>query len=126
MTISKLLAGGAMALLALSSGTALAQGDAAKGEKLFARCQACHSVEPGQNKIGPTLAGLFGRKAGSVEGFNYSDAMKSADVVWDEQTLSEYLADPKGYIPGNRMLFAGLRNEQDRADIIAYLKEATQ
>lgn len=126
MATSKLLVGGVMALLALSSGAALAQGDAAKGEKLFARCQACHSVEPGQNKIGPTLAGLFGREAGSVEGFKYSDAMKNADVVWNEETLGEYLADPKKYIPGNRMLFPGLRKDQDRADIIAYLKEATQ
>lgn len=126
MTTSKWFAGGMMALLALSSGSALAQGDAAKGKRLFARCQACHSVEPGQNKIGPTLAGLFGREAGAVEGFNYSDAMKSADVVWDEETVSAYLADPKEYIPGNRMLFPGLRKEQDRADIVAYLKEATE
>lgn len=126
MTTSKLLASGVVALLALSTGTAQAQGDAANGEKLFARCKACHSLEAGENKIGPSLAGLFGRKAGGVEGFNYSDAMKSADVVWDEETLSNYLADPREFIPGNKMLFPGLPKEQDRLDIVAYLKEATQ
>ncbi len=87
---------------------------------------ACHMVDQEQNRVGPHLVGIMRREAGAVEGFNYSDAMKEADIVWDEQTLDEYLADPRGYIPGNRMAFPGLREEEERANVIAYLKEATQ
>jgi len=122
----KLIAGGLVAFLALSSGAAQAQGDPAKGEKLFARCRACHALEAGQNKVGPSLHGVFGREAGTVEGFNYSDALKSADIVWNEETMDHWLENPREYIPGNKMVFPGLRKEQDRQDIIAYLKEATQ
>lgn len=106
-------------------GPALAQGDPAEGEKVFRRCMACHVVDQEQNRVGPHLVGLFGRQAGAVEGFNYSDAMKNADVTWNEETLHQYLADPRGYIPGNKMAFPGLKDEQDRADVIAYLKGAT-
>jgi len=122
----KLIAGGLVAFLALSSGAAQAQGDPAKGERLFARCRACHALEAGQNKVGPSLHGVFGREAGTVEGFNYSDALKSADIVWNEETMDHWLENPREYIPGNKMVFPGLRKEQDRQDIIAYLKEATQ
>jgi cytochrome c len=107
-------------------GPALAEGDAAAGEKVFNKCKACHTVEAGKNKIGPSLHGVFGRKAGSVEGFKYSDAMKNAGVTWDEKTLDEYLAAPKSFIAGNRMMFAGLTKEDDRQNVIAYLKEATK
>ena len=107
------------------TGLALA-GDAAKGEKIYRKCKACHALEPGKNKIGPTMHGVFGRTAGAVEGFKYSKAMKASGIVWDETTIAAYLADPKGYIPKNRMAFAGLKKEKDRDDLIAYLKEATQ
>lgn len=123
---AKLIAGGLVAFLALSSDAAQAQGDAAKGEKLFARCRACHALEAGQNKVGPSLHGIFGREAGTVEGFNYSNALKSADIVWNDETMDHWLENPREYIPGNKMVFPGLRKEQDRQDIIAYLKEATQ
>ena len=111
-----------------------AEGDAAKGEKLFKgflRCYTCHSLEPGVTKVGPTLVGLFGRRAGSVEGFNqYSEAMVASGVVWDEDTLNEFLSDPQKFIPGNKMMEGGYRvvgqvtSTQQRADVIAYLKKA--
>ncbi|HSK40067.1 MAG TPA: cytochrome c family protein [Arenibaculum sp.] len=96
--------------------------DAEAGKRVFNSCRACHSVEPGQNKIGPSLAGVVGRPAGEVEGFNYSDAMKSADVVWDEENLGKYLTDPKGFIPGNKMIFVGIKDEEALANLIAYLE----
>lgn len=111
---------------ALMSGAALADGDAEKGKKVFNKCKACHSLEAGQNKIGPSLAGVLGRAAGSVEGFKYSDAMKNSGVTWNEDSISAYLADPKGNIPGNKMAFAGLKKEDDREDLIAYLKDAAK
>lgn len=114
------------AVLALSALTtpASAEGDAGKGEKIFARCKACHTIEAGKNKIGPSLAGVVGRHAGAIADFKYSDAMHNAGVTWDEASLDKYLADPKGFVPGNKMAFPGLKNEQDRQDVIAYLKQA--
>ncbi|WP_119680170.1 c-type cytochrome [Indioceanicola profundi] len=101
--------------------------DAAAGEKVFNRCKACHTVEAGgPHKVGPNLHGLFGRKAGGAEGFKYSDAMASSDVVWSNETLHEYLKDPKGYIKGNRMAFAGLKKQEDLDNVIAYLEQATK
>jgi cytochrome c len=108
--------------LALTSTAALSQGDPAEGEKVFNKCKACHAVDEPQNKIGPHLVGIFGRPAGSVEDFNYSDAMKESGVTWNEETIAAYLADPRGYIKGNRMALAGLE-EEEIADLIAYLKE---
>jgi cytochrome c len=108
--------------LALASSAALAQGDAAQGEKVFNKCKACHAVDEPQNKVGPHLVGVFGREAGSVEGFRYSDAMKESGVTWNEETIAAYLADPRGYIKGNRMAFVGLKKQADIADLIAYLK----
>jgi cytochrome c len=111
----------ALALLA-SAGGAHAQGDPAKGEKVFNKCKVCHVLDQQKNKIGPYLLGIFGREAGTVEDFkHYSDAMKSSGVVWDDETLAAYLADPKGYIPGNRMAFPGLKKEEDVQDLLAYL-----
>ena len=117
------------------AGQAAAEGDAAKGEKLFKGfldCSSCQSLEPGETKVGPTLAGLFGRKAGSVEGYKrYSKAMANSEVVWDEENLSEFLKNPKKFIPENTMEFEPggmvprVSSDQHRADLIAYLKEAT-
>lgn len=108
------------------SHAALADGDAAAGEKVFRKCKACHSVEAGKNKVGPSLHGVIGRDAGTEEGFKYSDAMKESGIVWDEETLDAYLKKPKELVPGTRMAFPGLKDEQDRLDVIAYLKEASQ
>jgi cytochrome c len=123
MTYRSLLA---ISILAFGANAALAAGDPAKGEKVFAKCKACHTLEAGKNRIGPSLAGLFGRTAGTVAEFKYSDAMAASGIVWDEATLDSYLADPKNAIPGNKMVFPGLKKEEDRQDVIAYLTEATK
>lgn len=112
-------------LLVGAAAPALADGDPAKGEKLFAKCKTCHTLEAGKNKVGPSLAGVFGRTAGAVEGFKYSDAMKGSGVVWSEETMEEYLLKPKDFIPGNKMTFPGMKEESDIDDLIAYLKQAT-
>ena len=117
----------AIGLTLAAAGAASAQpaGDPAKGEQVFKRCQACHVVNQPTNRVGPHLVGVIGRKSGSVEGFKYSDAMKNADITWDEAQLDKYLENPKADIPGNRMAFPGLKKPEERADVIAYLKEAT-
>ena len=107
------------------SAPVLAAGDAAEGQKVYRKCQACHVVDKEQNRVGPHLVGIFGREAGAVEGFRYSKAMSESGIVWDEETIAAYLRDPRGYIKGNRMAFAGLKKDEDVANIIAYLKEAT-
>ena len=113
------------AATAFVSGSALADGDADKGKKVFNKCKACHSLEAGKNKIGPSLHGIFGRKSGSEAGYKYSSAMKNSGITWSEDTLKEYLENPKKMVPGNKMAFVGLRKEKDREDLIAYLKEAS-
>lgn len=98
--------------------------DAAAGEKVFARCRACHQVgETAKNAVGPHLNGLFGRKAGTVEGYNYSAANKNSGITWDDKNFSEYIADPKKFMPGNKMAFAGLKKEGEIADLTTYLKQ---
>ena len=112
----------AAGLMGLS--TATNAQDAENGAKVFKKCMACHTIED-QNKIGPSLKGIVGRKAASVEGFKYSDAMlaKGAEgVIWDEATLAAYLPDPKAFVPGTKMTFAGLKNPEDVANLIAFLK----
>ncbi|GKT57314.1 cytochrome c [Colletotrichum tofieldiae] len=98
------------------------------GANLFkTRCAQCHTVEKdGGNKIGPALHGLWGRKTGSVEGYSYTDANKKKGIEWNDQTLFEYLENPKKYIPGTKMAFGGLKKEKDRNDLIAYLKDSTK
>jgi nitrite reductase (NO-forming) len=94
------------------------------GQQVFKKCQACHSLEPGKNLLGPSLGGIVGRKAGSEPSYSYSPAMKQAGLVWDRATLDAYLADPEKVVPGNKMPFPGLKTEQDRADLIAFLSAA--
>jgi cytochrome c len=101
---------------------AFAAGDAANGEKVFNRCKACHTVEQGKNRVGPSLFGVVGRKAGTEPGFAYSDAMKNSGMTWTEDSLEKYLADPKAAVPGNKMAFPGVKDEKERDDVIAYLK----
>ena len=104
----------------------MADGDPARGERVYNRCKSCHEIEQERNRSGPHLVGLFGREAGSVEGFKYSKAMLESGIVWDEATLDAYLKKPKEAVPGTKMAFAGMKKEQQRIDLIAYLKEATQ
>ena len=101
-----------------------AGGDAAAGRLVFRKCQACHSMEPGKTLLGPSLAGIVGRKAGADASYNYSPPMKQANVVWDAKSLDAYLADPQKVVPGNKMPFPGLKTEQDRADVIAFFASA--
>jgi cytochrome c len=100
---------------------ALADGDAEKGAKVFRKCKTCHEISEEKNKIGPHLVGIIGREAGSVEGFAYSDAMKESGITWDAETIAAYVAKPKEYVPGNKMVFVGLKKESQIEDLIAYL-----
>ena len=113
----------AAALIVMSMGVAVAQ-DVQKGETSFKKCLACHAIGPGaKNKIGPELNGLDGRKAGTVPDYNYSDANKNSGLVWDETTFREYIKDPRAKIPGTKMTFPGIKNEQEINDLWAYLKQ---
>lgn len=111
---------GALAVSAAVATPAAAEGDAVAGAKVFKRCSTCHSLEPGENMMGPTLAGVFGKKAGQ-EDFKYSKAMAASDLVWDEKTLDTYLANPMATVKGTRMIFR-VPKAEDRANLIAYLK----
>jgi cytochrome c len=96
-------------------------GDPAAGKVTFSRCAICHAVAPGANRIGPTLFGVVGRKAGTVPGFSYSGANVKSGIVWTEQKIFDYLENPQKLVPGTKMAFAGLPRPQDRADVVAYL-----
>ena len=115
----------AVALLT-AAGAARADGDAARGEKHFEECATCHTLERGVNNVGPSLSGLFGRKAGEIADFRYSPALKKSGITWTAQTLDSYLADPQKAVPGNRMPYAGLPDAAARADLIAYLQQSTK
>ena len=98
-----------------------------QGQRMFGACAACHSLQSDQNMTGPSLAGLWNRKAGSLASFSrYSDALKSSNIIWNDKTLDEWIKDPQHLVPGNDMIFAGIKNDQQRADLLAFLKEATQ
>ncbi len=114
----------ASAFLGALTGAALADGDAAAGEKVFAKCRACHMIgETAKNSIGPMLNGLIGRHSGSVEGYNYSEANKNSGLVWDEATFRDYIKNPKAKVPGTKMIFPGLQKDSEIDDIVAYLKQ---
>ena len=122
--LSQIMIATAAALLAAAP--AHADGDAAKGAKVFNKCKACHNVDKPANKIGPSLQGVFGRTAGTVEGYNYSDAMKASGIVWSIETLGNYLKAPKEMVPGTKMTFVGLKKDDDIENLMAYLEEAAK
>ena len=116
----------ALSMTLLLAGSARADGDAARGEARFEDCAACHRLDAGANNVGPSLHGIFARKAGEIADFRYSPAMKRSGIVWTPETLGQFIADPQAMVPGNRMPYAGLANAGDRADLIAYLTKASQ
>jgi len=118
----RLLAAFVVALFASAPALA-ADGNAGRGEEIYTRCLACHTLA--HNRVGPRHCGLFGRRAGSVPSFAYSAAMKKYGVTWNEETLDHFLENPLAAVPGTKMGYAGVKDPQERADLIAYLKQAT-
>jgi cytochrome c len=113
----------AVLALAGSMSTAVAQ-DAALGEKVFQKCKACHQIGEGaKDAVGPVLNGVVGRKAGTYPDYSYSDANKNSGITWDEATFREYIKDPKAKVPGTKMIYAGLKDEQKTNDLVAFLKQ---
>jgi cytochrome c len=110
----------------LAAGVARADGDAARGQAKFGDCAACHKLEAGANNVGPSLHGVFTRKAGEIADFRYSPAMKRSGITWTPETLDKFISDPQVMVPGNRMPYAGMASAGDRADLIAYLQDATK
>jgi cytochrome c len=116
----------ALLLTSTLAAAAHAEGDAARGEARFQECAACHRLNAGANEVGPSLHGIFSRKAGELADFRYSPAMKRSGVTWTAEAIEKYIADPQAFIPANRMPYAGMSNASDRADLIAYLQKATK
>jgi cytochrome c len=117
---------GVLSLAAVLAATGVARADE-DGEKVFKKyCMACHTVEAGKNKIGPSLAGVVGRKAGTAPNFQYSDAMKNSGITWSNETLDKYLTDPKATVPGNKMAFAGVKKPDERKAVIEFLDQHKQ
>jgi cytochrome c len=109
--------------LVFSTGAALAQ-DVEAGEKSFRKCAPCHNIGPdATNKVGPELNGIDGRKSGTVDGFNYSDANKASGITWDEAVFKEYIKDPRAKVPGTKMIFAGIKNEKELGDLWSYVSQ---
>jgi cytochrome c2 len=119
-------AGGCAMLIATTFTSHVRGADVEKGKAVFEQCAACHSLDGTGDYDGPTLKGVIGRKAGALEDYRYSAAMKRSDVVWDAMTLDQYVADPQAFIPGNRMAFAGINDKTQRDDLIAFLAVATK
>ncbi len=114
-------------IFAVASTSAYAGGDAARGEKVFKKCKACHTIKAGaKHRVGPNLHGVFGRTSGTAKGYKYSKAMKEAAIVWDEETLDKFLTKPRKFVKKTKMTFPGLRKEKDREDVIAYLKKMSE
>jgi cytochrome c len=111
---------------AFASTASHAEGNATRGKAVFLQCRACHSLNAGQNGIGPSLHGLFGRPAAAVPDFAYSPFMKRSGITWNEEALKSYLPDPQAKVPGTKMTFIGISDPQQLDDLIAYLKEATK
>ncbi|WP_092175364.1 cytochrome c family protein [Bosea sp. OK403] len=119
-----MLASASILAAALLLGTSAHAQDASAGERSFNKCRACHQLgETAKNTIGPVLNGLFGRSSGSVEGYSYSPANKAAGLTWDDAAFADYIKDPKAKMPGTKMIFAGIKNEQEIKDLAAYLKQ---
>lgn len=116
-----------LASIVIASQSIAEEGDPARGQRAFGACAACHSLRPDQNMTGPSLAGVWDRKAGTLESFNrYSLALKSANIIWNDKTLDEWITDPQHVVLGNQMTFPGIKDARQRADLLAFLKEATQ
>jgi cytochrome c len=111
---------------ALGAGVAHAEGDVEAGKRAFLKCKSCHSLDAGKSLTGPSLNGIMGRKGASDPGYKYSQSLIDAGVTWDDAALDKYILDPKSIIPKGKMSFAGIKDAKQRADIIAYLKEATK
>jgi len=116
----------AVLITLLAAGVARADGDAARGQAKFGYCAACHKLEAGENNVGPSLHGIFARKAGEIADFRYSPAMKRSGIIWTPETLDRFIGDPQATVPANRMPYAGMAGASDRADLIAYLQNATK
>src|SRR5215469_8452426 len=122
-----LLTAAAFLTLVFGADRAFSEGNATRGQRVFGACSACHSLRPDQSMTGPSLADLWNRKAGSLASFSrYSVALRSANIVWDDKTLDDWITDPQHLVQGNEMTFAGIKDARQRADLLAFLKEATQ
>jgi cytochrome c len=124
--IAAIRATSALVMTLLLAGVARADGDAVRGEARFQDCAACHKLEAGVNNVGPSLHGIFTRKAGELPDFRYSPALKHSGITWTPETLDAFLTNPQALMPGNRMPYAGMADAGNRADLIAYLLKASK